>query len=206
MYWLKACQYIELVTTMHKPTDISTSPGQLFYVMGASGAGKDSLMLYARQQLIQEPVVFAHRYITRPIELNGENHIQLSSAEFATRLAHECFKFHWHSHGLEYGIGIEVDGWLQQGLNVVMNGSRGYFDQACALHSDLIPVLIHVDASLLRERLLNRGRETPTQIEARIERAREFDQLNAPNIVRVNNSGSLEQGGDALVKLLQTRA
>jgi ribose 1,5-bisphosphokinase len=57
----------------------------LFYVMGPSGAGKDSVLRGARAQL--EPadrIVFAHRYITRAPE-PSENHIALSPEEFALR-------------------------------------------------------------------------------------------------------------------------
>ena len=46
--------------------------GRLVYVMGPSGAGKDSLLSFARSALADEPVVFAHRYITRPAG-QGEN-------------------------------------------------------------------------------------------------------------------------------------
>ena len=40
------------------------------------------------------------------------------------------FALHWQSHGLHYGIGIEIDGWLAQGHAVVVNGSRGYLKSA----------------------------------------------------------------------------
>jgi ribose 1,5-bisphosphokinase len=40
---------------------------RLFYVIGASGAGKDTLLRYARVRVGGSGgVVFAHRYITRP--------------------------------------------------------------------------------------------------------------------------------------------
>jgi len=53
--------------------------GRLFYVIGPFVSSKDSLMRYGRQHLARDPrVVFAHRYITRPVELHGENHIALT--------------------------------------------------------------------------------------------------------------------------------
>ena len=59
--------------------------GTLFYVVGASGAGKDSLLAYARAALGGgTPVFFAHRYITRPAEAGGENHVALSKAAMAS--------------------------------------------------------------------------------------------------------------------------
>ncbi len=179
--------------------------GTLFYVIGASGVGKDSLLHYARQQLANDSVVFAHRYITRPVELNGENHVQLSTAEFANRLKHHCFKFHWHSHDLDYGIGTEIDTWLNLGLNVVMNGSRGYLEVAIQKQPGLVPVLIQVDTNLLRERLINRGRETLEQIEKRIQRAEAFANLSAPNLQLIENNAELHLAGEQLINLLKTK-
>jgi ribose 1,5-bisphosphokinase len=180
-------------------------PGTLFYVIGASGVGKDSLLRYARQELADEAVLFAHRYITRPVELKGENHIQLSTAEFANRLKYNCFKLHWHSHDLDYGIGTEVDVWLNQGLNVVMNGSRGYLETALQKQPGLVPILIQVDTSLLRERLINRGRETLQQIEKRIQRVESFAGLTAPNMQVIENNSELSIAGEQLVKLLKSQ-
>lgn len=182
-----------------------SSKGTLFYVIGASGVGKDSLLHYARQKLANEPVVFAHRYITRPVELNGENHVHLSTKEFSNRLNRGCFKFHWHSHELDYGIGTEVDTWLNQGLNVVMNGSRAYLETAVEKHPGIVPVLIQVDTGLLKERLINRGRETLEQIEKRIQRAQAFTGLQAPNMQVIENNSELAVAGDELVKLLTTQ-
>ena len=51
--------------------------------MGPSGAGKDSILDRARVLTLPgTPVVFAHRYITRPAGSGGENHVALSAAEF----------------------------------------------------------------------------------------------------------------------------
>ena len=57
------------------------------------------------------PIAFAHRYITRPADVGGENHVALSRAEFALRRAHGLFAFHWHAHGNDYGIGREIHAW-----------------------------------------------------------------------------------------------
>jgi ribose 1,5-bisphosphokinase len=59
---------------------------RLYYVVGASGAGKDSLMQYARSALAGKgAIVFAHRYITRAAQSEGENHIALTKGEFLQR-------------------------------------------------------------------------------------------------------------------------
>ncbi len=49
--------------------------GQLVYVMGASGSGKDSLLQALRPRLRGVPVAFARRYITRPLSLLRANAI-----------------------------------------------------------------------------------------------------------------------------------
>ncbi|GKT11618.1 MAG: ribose 1,5-bisphosphokinase [Thiomicrorhabdus sp.] len=177
--------------------------GQLYYVIGASGAGKDSLLNYVRPLLCQAPVLFAHRYITRPVELSGENHISLTEAEFVNRQQYGCFLFHWQSHGLHYGIGQEAQDWLDAGLNVVMNGSRGYLPEATKLKPDLIPVLITVSLDKLQQRLENRGRESAEQIKERLERASEFDQLKHANLIKVNNDEPLSVAGESLLRILQ---
>lgn len=180
-------------------------PGRLFYVMGPSGAGKDSLIGYARTRLTNAPVVFAHRYITRPVEMAGENHIHLDEAEFANRLAYGCFKFHWRSHGWAYGVGIEVDVWLQMGLDVVMNGSRGYFEQARLRHPSLLAVVVTADPTVLRQRLAKRGRESAAEIEERLARAADFETLEIGSGIRIDNSAALEAAGERLVAVLLER-
>ncbi len=46
---------------------------KLFYVIGPSGAGKDSVLDYARQHATASlPASFAHRYITRVAESGNE--------------------------------------------------------------------------------------------------------------------------------------
>lgn len=178
--------------------------GKLFYVIGPSGAGKDSLLRSARERLAGEPrVVFAHRYITRPVELAGENHIALSPAEFSARLRNDLFALHWHSHDLDYGLGREIDDWLARGLNVVMNGSRAHLGEASRRYPEALhPLLVRVDPGVLRGRLTARGRETPEQIEERLAGALAFEGLAHPRLLTLDNSGALELAVDQLVRIL----
>ncbi|MBN2856462.1 MAG: phosphonate metabolism protein/1,5-bisphosphokinase (PRPP-forming) PhnN [Halothiobacillaceae bacterium] len=184
--------------------------GTLFYVIGASGAGKDSLLRGARAQLATENVmgknvIFAHRYITRPVELAGENHIALSPQEFHARQAAGLFAMHWHSHELDYGLGIEINLWLERGLNVVMNGSRAYLDEAARLYPhNLVPVLVRVAPAVLRARLQARGRETPAQIEERLAGALAFENLSHPRLAILQNDGELAHATAQLVEVLRT--
>lgn len=176
--------------------------GKLFYVIGPSGSGKDSLMRYGRERLAGSPdVVFAHRYITRPVELHGENHVALSETEFDARLAASLFAMHWGSHGLRYGIGREINLWLAKGCNVVMNGSREYLPEARRGYPALIPVLVAVSPEVLAARLRARGRETEDQITRRLERSRQFVRPEG-QVETIQNDGELREAGERFVQLL----
>ena len=177
---------------------------RLFYVVGASGSGKDSLIRYVRQRLEGDgSIVFAHRYITRPVEMDGENHVALSEAEFASRLEGGLFSMNWDSHGHRYGIGYEIDFWLAKGFHAVVNGSRAYLNEACRRYPALEVVWIDVSTHVLEERLAARGRETRQQIAARIERASQFSRGSNANVIR--NDGALHEAGEALLALIANK-
>lgn len=179
--------------------------GVLLYVIGASGSGKDSLMSHARFKLAQDAnVVFAHRYITRPADAGGENHVALSEDEFESRVMQKLFPLHWHSHGLRYGIGCELNHWLAKGLTVVLNGSRAYLHEASRRYPELVPVLIEVSPAVLRERLQGRGRESAEDIESRLRRAGEFDTLQHGRLLRFRNDDALERTGPEFVELIRS--
>jgi ribose 1,5-bisphosphokinase len=152
--------------------EMAMGDAAIIYVMGPSGAGKDSVLRYARARIDAKlPVAFAHRYITRPPALNDENHVALTPAEFALRKARGLFAMHWQAHGLFYGIGIEVESWRRAGLVVVVSGSRAHFDAHLAAAEGVTPVLVTCAADILAKRLLARGRETAQQISERLDRA-----------------------------------
>lgn len=176
----------------------------IIYVMGPSGAGKDSLLRYARARLDGIPIAFAHRYITRPPVPNDENYVALSPAEFALRKARGLFALDWEAHGLSYGIGIEIDAWRRAGLVVVVSGSRAHFDAHLAESQDVTPLLITCAPDILAKRLLARGRETPEAISERLRRATMAP--THPALVKIDNSGPLDQAGERLVALLAAAA
>lgn len=179
--------------------------GTLFYVIGPSGAGKDSLMTYARQQIDGRlPVLFAHRYITRPMDAGGENHVELSVAEFQKRRALGLFALDWQSHQNFYGIGNEIVNWLNAGANVVVNGSREYLSTATERFPATRVVLITVSPDVLRQRLTDRGRETPAEIDARIERSRQLVPVTHPNLILLSNDAPLAESGARFIELLNS--
>jgi ribose 1,5-bisphosphokinase len=175
--------------------------GRLIYVIGPSGAGKDSLLQFARDHVAGTPVVFAHRYITRD---NGHNetHIPLTDEEFHARSALGLFALEWSSHGLHYGIGIELDAWIERGCTVVVNGSRQYLARALKRYPHLEVVHIHAAPHILAARLSARGRETEEQVAARLARQAPFSLPDGARLTHIDNSGTLEEAGQAFVDLL----
>jgi ribose 1,5-bisphosphokinase len=178
--------------------------GPLFYVMGPSGAGKDAVLGRARALLPADTsVVFAHRYITRPPEASGENHIALSEQEFAMRRAHGLFAFHWQAHGNHYGIGREIHAWRKAGLTVVVSGSREHFQNVAGIDPDTYPILITAPAERLRDRLAARGREDQAAAALRLERSDAYD-VHDPRLITIMNDGLLDAAAGILVMALAT--
>ena len=176
--------------------------GVLVYVMGPSGAGKDSVLGRARALLpTGAPVVFAHRYITRPADTGGENHVALTREEFATRRTYGLFAYHWNAHGNDYGVGREIHDWRAAGLTVVVSGSRDHFLRTGGLDSLARPVLITAPAERLKERLAGRGRESAIDAAKRLQRADAYE-VDDPRLVTIVNEGSLEEAAAAFLRLL----
>jgi len=172
--------------------------------MGPSGAGKDSVLNRAREMLTADlPVAFAHRYITRPADAGGENHVALSPAEFARRRACGLFALHWQAHGNDYGIGGEIEAWRQAGLIVVMSGSREHFLTSGECAADIVPVLITAPKERLHARLAQRGREDAGAVMARLRRGTAYD-LDVPGLTVIVNDGALDDAARAFVRLLAT--
>lgn len=175
--------------------------GNLIYLIGPSGAGKDSLIAYARERLDgNSRLLFAHRYITRPAAAGHENYVALSNGEFQLRRDYGLFVLNWMAHGYSYGIGSEVGQWLERGLSVLVNGSRDYLPTARQRLPDLIPCYVDAPQEVLRRRLLERGRETATEIDRRL--ARLSGQGVPAGCHVIDNGGSLDRAGRQFLDLL----
>lgn len=170
--------------------------------MGPSGAGKDSVLRFARVNLnTRDKIVFAHRYITRPPDLSGENHIALTRAEFDARQSAGLFTFDWEAHETCYGIGIEIETWRAVGFVVVMNGSRTHFAKLPPQPANIVPVLITASPQILATRLARRGREAESEMIARLQR--ETLLPKDQSITVIDNSGPIEIAGNRFIQLLR---
>ncbi|NWA05417.1 phosphonate metabolism protein/1,5-bisphosphokinase (PRPP-forming) PhnN [Pseudomonas gingeri] len=182
--------------------------GRLIYLIGPSGSGKDSLLDAAREPLAQRGCRIVRRVITRSAEAVGEAAHGVSAEQFAAMQVQGAFALSWKANGLFYGIPREIDQWLEEGQDVLVNGSRGYLPQARERYPDLLVVLLTVDQVVLRERLLARGRESLPEIEARLARNADFTlgagvlAADDPSLVLLDNSGPIRQTVTRLFALI----
>jgi ribose 1,5-bisphosphokinase len=164
----------------------------LVLVVGPSGAGKDTLINAAKAALAKDKrFVFPRRVVTRPAVASLEDHDSVTPAEFALQEANGAYALSWEAHGLRYGLPAGIADDIAAGRVVVMNGSRAMVATARAKIPGTVVVLVEAMPEVRAQRLAARGRETATEVAARL--AREVD---APieNPIRVDNSGEVADG------------
>ncbi len=103
--------------------------GYLFLLIASSETRGRRLLQGCQHALVAESrALVAHRYCTRAAAEAYE--VALSEAEFAARNDFGCFLLDWQQKELRFGLGVEVDRWLDGGLNVVALGSAQLIEAA----------------------------------------------------------------------------
>ncbi len=177
--------------------------GKLYFVVGPSGSGKDSLISYAKSYLDRsDGVVFARRYITRPPDGRGEQHIPLNKSQFLMRAERGDFLMCWQAHGLSYAVDKSVLTDLRAGFNVVINGSRAYLPEARLRVDSLVPVVVTAPEELLIERLVARSCDDDIEIDQRIKRGKKYECDGLEGAICLHNDGVLNQVGRRFCELL----
>jgi ribose 1,5-bisphosphokinase len=182
---------------------LEKATGTLVVVVGPSGVGKDSLLDIARRHFTdRDDVRFVRRTITRAEDTGGEVHDAVSPETFDRLVSSGAFAVSWKAHGLGYGIPLDVRTDLAEGRTLIVNGSRSALASVHAAFPNLVVVNVTARADVLAKRLAARGRETTTEIEARLTRT------TAPlptdlTVITIDNSGELEVAGNELVQLIE---
>ncbi|MFW5845366.1 MAG: phosphonate metabolism protein/1,5-bisphosphokinase (PRPP-forming) PhnN [Planctomycetota bacterium] len=175
--------------------------GRLFLLLGASGSGKDSLLRYAASQCNDpQRLRVARRAITRAPS-KDEHFEPITEHTFNRRAAAGAFALWWTANGCGYGVGRCIDGWLAAGCTVLVNGSRQAFGAARERYPACQGILVDVDEAVLRQRLSDRGRESATAIEQRLQRHRELAVCQLTHL-HVDNNGCLQEAGEQLLDLV----
>lgn len=176
--------------------------GTMVVVVGPSGAGKDSVMSYAALHFAEETRLrFVRRVITRPADAGGEAHEALDMDGFRAREAGGSFAVSWDAHGLAYGIPQETLDQLAHGMTLVANGSRSALPAFAEAYPRLKVVLVTARPDILAARLAARGRESAEAIAKRLGRTTPDIVVGADTVI-IDNSGALEDAGEAFVSLL----
>ena len=177
--------------------------GCFLAVAGPSGAGKDTLIAFARRELAAETGVhFVRRVVTRPGDSGMEDHDTLPIAEFDQAEAGGAFVLSWRAHGLGYGLPAAVDGHMADGMVVVANVSRAVIPVLRERYANVVVALVTAEPRILAERLVARGREPKAEIMARLSRQAAEESV-VSKAVEIANNGKPDEAGRALVGLIR---
>ena len=176
-------------------------PGRLVLVVGPSGAGKDTLLRFAKAACVDnENIVFPRRVITREASVSEDNE-EVSVGSFQEALARDEFAIHWEAHGHCYALPRAIDDDICAGRTVVVNVSRTVIPAMRRGYAEIVVVSITAPPNVLAERLAMRGRGSDGRIEHRLHRTVE-DAAAAPDFTIIN-TGSAEYHGRQLVRIIR---
>jgi ribose 1,5-bisphosphokinase len=177
--------------------------GTMIAVVGPSGAGKDSLIDFARRHLVNEANVgFVRRFITRDADAGSEDHHAVTQAQFETMRDAGRFAVHWGAHDLYYGIPAETRDQLANGKTLIANGSRAALPEFQKAYANLLVVTVTAAPGIIAERLKSRGREDAAAISKRLARSQEQSWPIDCRTVEIDNSGTLEAAGNEFVRVI----
>lgn len=175
---------------------------RLILVVGASGAGKDSLLKEARIHFKEnQNIHFIRRYITRqPGEF--EENFYIDDAAFEILKDHGFFFSYWYAHHLKYGIPKwEIES-LNEDETAIVSVSRAKIgDLEERFLGRVTTVHVTADPSIIQERLKKRKRETLLQIETRLQRI--AIPVIAKNMIQFDNNQELKNSSRLFISLLE---
>jgi phosphomannomutase len=161
------------------PPPPASAKGKIFLSLGPSGAGKDTLLMGAAEELRADGgVQFVRRVITREPAKCTALEIPVSTKEFERMKAAGELACFWGAHATQYGIPQTALAALAAGQRQVWNVSRTKIAEIEANFAAVADVgILNITASVatLVARLTSRARESAADIEARIKRSAALD-------------------------------
>jgi ribose 1,5-bisphosphokinase len=180
-------------------TPDAIGPGRLILVVGPSGAGKDTLLGFAKAACAEDAeIVFPRRVVTREAS-SSEDNIALTPDEFREALARGDFAMHWEAHGHSYGLPRAIDDDIRAGRAVVVNVSRTVIAAARRAYANVMVIAITAPPELLAERIKMRSRSSDGNSEQRL--SRNVDAA-APDVT-ILNVGRPEDHARRLVRAIK---
>jgi len=175
----------------------------LFFVVGNSGSGKDSLIqevikIYPPDlKSIKNPI----RVITRPPSSETEEYESVDERTFLKWKQQGKFSLTWYIYGLHYGIRTEILDWLAQGHPVIINVSRNIIQSARKQFSNLRVIFVYVPYEIITARIQDRRRENEEAMKERLERARTNQNLPDADYI-VDNTRELGTAAQNLLNYI----
>ena len=174
-------------------------PGRLILVVGPSGAGKDTLLGFAKVACAEDAkIVFPRRVVTRQAS-SSEDNIALTPDEFREALARGDFAMHWEAHGHSYGLPRAIDDDIRARRSVVVNVSRTVIEAARRAYANVVVIAITAPPEVLAERIKMRSRSSDGNSEQRL--SRNVDAA-APDVT-ILNVGRPEDHARRLVRAIK---
>jgi ribose 1,5-bisphosphokinase len=178
-----------------------TEAGCLVFVVGPSGAGKDTLIRLAAEALADQPHVrVARRIVTRASNAH-EDHGSVDQAVFEAMSRDGAFCLEWAAHGLDYGIPREVEDNVRRGAVVLCNGSRAAAARMRRRFVKSAIVLVNAPRDVLAARIQARGRDV--NADSRLDRDLESWSRDDADIV-IENTGEPADAAADLVRFIRS--
>jgi ribose 1,5-bisphosphokinase len=175
--------------------------GGFVFIVGPSGAGKDTLIRLAEAQLAADPRFhFPRRLVTRAGS-TFEDHDTIGEAEFEEGVAKGHFALAWRAHGLGYALPGSCLTAALEGRLVICNVSRRMIDTGRESLPNVAVVEVTAPFEVLAQRLAGRGRREDGDIGARLARSQEIGNTDA-DLVIVNDR-TPEEGATRLIAFLR---
>ncbi|MFX1506790.1 MAG: hypothetical protein ACFFDC_11870 [Promethearchaeota archaeon] len=176
-----------------KTNKIGTISDLLFFVVGRSGSGKDTIMRKVVNILLLEdiPARILQRHITRQPD-KTEVSLYVSEEEFLQKKSQKEYAFSWFVYDNWYGCPQKpLEQYLRRGEIILVNVSRSILYDAKEKYPRSKIILIVVPDEVAETRIKNRGREDSNHLADRFNRMHKKINMPFPDKV-IQNEGDLE--------------